>query len=701
MSRINNTHFLENSFWKFEITCEEDSSYIYTIYDKVNDKKFSDQDYLYSVTLMLNGKAVEKQPEHRKIGVYEDNQLVVYGKFEDCALEFEHIIMLDNNSKWIEEYVTLHNIGDSCLHIENVDFGFRKMLYYQYEGWSDHLDEFTLTSIPTRRFRSQRVDRKLTSFTANDLVYGEWLKSEGIVRPEFQSEGWLWGDDEGGVLVCKYNQTEMEFSRFSRLPIQLPGRGAEDVSIIFGGAALISGDPEFASKLEPGRHYAFGVSKYAAYRGDYKEGYYLYRSHLDNLGHKYPRDYNPPVHWNELYNLGWFAEKGGFFSDNKEIEVYTLDELYKEAETAAEIGAESLYLDPGWDTSPGSTIWNSQLFGDFGEFSKNIHYKYGLKLALHLMMNFMSENEPDYFYSFDDMGQRKIDKEELGLFKFCANDEWVREKSNRLLELAKCGVDFFMFDFTAYASDGVGCCNPQHGHEVPLRKQTHSRNIFKVIQNVKANYPNMLIEAHDRINGGLTDYHQMYLQHGLPNSFDENWGYEYMWNSLQDLISLKALSLYEYNLAYSIPLYLHINEHSDNNNMLQFWWYASVARHLGIGGIKKDDPKFSLLKSAMNLYKKLKPYFTRGVFFGIDYMTHLHVNEDDRSGVMTCYNLTSKSLRKKIILDDTKYKLIYKEIRVWNGIGESIPLNIVQSEEGLHEISFELKMMAPAVIKFE
>ncbi|MFX1567688.1 MAG: hypothetical protein ACFFCV_04890 [Promethearchaeota archaeon] len=65
-----------------------------------------------------------------------------------------------------------------------------------------------------------------------------------------------------------------------------------------------------------------------------------------------------------------------------------------------------------------------------------------------------------------------------------------------------------------------------------------------------------------------------------------------MWNPMQDLLSGRSTQLFEYNLAYSIPLYLHINENSDNDKMLQFWWYASLARHLGIGGLKdKSDPK--------------------------------------------------------------------------------------------------------------
>ena len=65
-----------------------------------------------------------------------------------------------------------------------------------------------------------------------------------------------------------------------------------------------------------------------------------------------------------------------------------------------------------------------------------------------------------------------------------------------------------------------------------------------------------------------------------------------MWDPLNDIVvtgskyitNMRAKSLYYYNLAYNIPLYLHINLKTDNANALAFWWYASTCRHLGIGG---------------------------------------------------------------------------------------------------------------------
>jgi len=37
---------------------------------------------------------------------------------------------------------------------------------------------------------------------------------------------------------------------------------------------------------------------------------------------------------------------------------------------------------------------------------------------------------------------------------------------------------------------------------------------------------------------------------------------------MDDLLSRRAVSLYYYNMAYSIPLYLHVNLKADNENAL-------------------------------------------------------------------------------------------------------------------------------------
>ena len=314
------------------------------------------------------------------------------------------------------------------------------------------------------------------------------------------------------------------------------------------------------------------------------------------------------------------------------------------------------------------------------------------------MMNFEGEDGPDEFYLRSKTGIKVVADPYINLFSLCANNHWVEEKTKRILELAKEGIDFFMFDFTDLATfmvDNVGCFNKEHGHEVPMLRHTHTENIFKVIQNVKKKFPHILIEAHTR---GVIPRHPLYYQHSLPHSFDENWGFECMWNSMHDLLSGRATQLFEYNLAYSIPLYLHINENSDNENMLQFWWYASLARHLGIGGLRdKNSQKYKILKQAMILYKSIKSIITRGTFYGLDYNVHLHVAEDNTSGVIIAYNLTSRT--KKVIIQSgfSKYGLQASKAEIYNGKNELF------YDYLLKESKFELEIppLSPVIVVFK
>ncbi|MHA1319076.1 MAG: hypothetical protein ACTSQ1_04595, partial [Promethearchaeota archaeon] len=270
----------------------------------------------------------------------------------------------------------------------------------------------------------------------------------------------------------------------------------------------------------------------------------------------------------------------------------------------------------------------------------------------------------------------------------------------RVLELAKEGIDFFMFDFTdlsTFMVDNIGCFSKDHGHEVPMLRNTHAENIFKVIQNVKKKHPQILIEAHDR---GVRPRHPLYYQHNLPHSFDENWGFECMWNSMQDLLSGRATQLFEYNLAYSIPLYLHINENSDNENMLQFWWYASLARHLGIGGLSdKESAKYKALKDAMILYKKYKYFFTRGTFYGIDYNIHLHVDEIDKLGVVTAYNLSSRNQKVSIQIDLIKSRLDVTKADIFNGVNQKITtIRLIKKSESISQFEIDIPPLSPIIV---
>jgi len=705
---------LENQYWSLKIYQDEENIFKYELKSHLTNEIYADEDYHYRIVTsskrgsryayILNANSEYNAKKLVSRNVYNDGKeiLIVEGKFEGTEIRITQKFILKKESRWLDEFITITNHGKKKTKLGFINLGFKKALFRQFSGWNDHLDEYSLTSIPTRRFYRYGDDRKKESYSANELVFGAWVDvSEDM--PGFCDEGWLWGNSKGGLLTCNYNPSQMEYSRFFRSPNKLPGRGVEDVYIIFGGIFLYEGNPESVTSLAPQESYSFGASRYAVYIGDYKEGYYLYRNHLDEKGHKFKEDYDPPVHWNELYNLGWVSEKTGFFVEGIDFELYTLEQLYEEAKLAKDIGAECLYVDPGWNTALGSEIWNKDRFGPLKEFSDTIHNKYGLKLALHLMMNFEGKDAPDEWYLISKKGVKVACDPYINLYSLCANEHWIKEKTQRILELAKEGIDFFMFDFTdlsTFMVDNIGCFNKDHGHEVPMRRQTHAENIFMVIQNVKKKYPHILIEAHDR---GVKPRHPLYFQHNLPHSFDENWGFECMWNPMQDIISGRAIQLFEYNLAYSIPLYLHINENSDHISMLQFWYFASLARHLGIGGLNdKASLKYKALKNAMTLYQKIKPFLTRGRFFGISQDIHLHVNESEMNGVITAYNLSSRDKKVEIQIDEVKFGLEVKTLEIYNGVNQKIStLELTQNSKNIIQFEVEIPPLSPIIGVFK
>ena len=269
-----------------------------------------------------------------------------------------------------------------------------------------------------------------------------------------------------------------------------------------------------------------------------------------------------------------------------------------------------------------------------------------------------------------------------------ASPVWQRQKTERLLLLARAGVSFFMFDFVNYQP----CWSREHGHHVPLTREEHAEGIMTVVRAVKSQFPGLTIEAHDRIGGGLP----LYYQHGSPGAHDELWGFEYMWDPYTDLLSGRALSLYEYNLAYDIPLYLHINSAHDSPAMLAFWWYASCCRHLGIGGLAEGDEQWPRLTEAMRRYRALQPWFARGRFVGIDPVTHLHVLDGDTDGdggssaVLTAFNLTATSVRRTVSITPAQLPL---------GTAPEVAGAPAAVAGGVLTIDLELPPLSPLVIE--
>lgn len=242
----------------------------------------------------------------------------------------------------------------------------------------------------------------------------------------------------------------------------------------------------------------------------------------------------------------------------------------------------------------------------------------------------------------------------LPFWEVCTQSrEWQAEKLRRILAVTGGGVEFMMYD--EYDWRGP-CWDPSHGHPVPSTPEGHVRAVYGLVEGMRRRFPHVLVEAHDPVWPWTFRYLPSYFRQGFGGDrYQENWGFEFMWQPIEDLRSGRALCLYYYNLGCDIPLYDHITMESDNDACLSFWWYASTVRHLGIGGKKglnspvENETRWQAYRAAVGEYNRLRPFFTRGRFVGLGETAHLHVL--DGEAVLNVFNLTDQPEHRELRLD--------------------------------------------------
>jgi hypothetical protein len=557
------------------------------------------------------------------------------------ALEIEQAFSArEDEPGVITEVIGLRNSGGECLEIPSFACGFAKRIH-DGRDWLADVAKSRLCDVPYRRHTETA---EVCDFTVPELAARKnWFSMDRRCRRQesdvYGAEGWAWYGGGNTLLTIKYNPDALEWSLLEVLP--KVASGSAEKALRFGGAGRWKlGDPERAARLAPGGSFTFGVTRYEALDGDWREAYAVFRRFTESKGHVLPKGYNPPVHWNELYdNKLWWAE-GGVNAENQK-KYYQRKDMEEEAAKARELGCECLYLDPGWDTVLGSTIWAEDRLGSQESFVAMLREKYGLALALHTPLAPWSDLE-----GFPEEC-RRMDKDGTRQKEICpASSLYMEMKIARFKELCKNGAAFLMYDGSWFLD---GCCDKSHGHSLPLTHDEHLDAILRIEREVHAEYPHVLIEQHDPMAGpGTVRYAPTYFLHAKPGAFDELWGYEYMWDIMDDVTTRRAVALYYANLAYSIPIYLHIDLRKDNPRAMAFWWYASTCRHLGVGGKHADPATWEAHKSAMRTYLSLKRFFTQGVFHGLDEMVHVHTLPDLREAVLNVFNIENKTENKTI-----------------------------------------------------
>lgn len=246
-----------------------------------------------------------------------------------------------------------------------------------------------------------------------------------------------------------------------------------------------------------------------------------------------------------------------------------------------------------------------------------------------------------------------VEGDPIGFWEVCTlNKAWQAEKLKRILTITGQGVDFMMFDEFDWRGP---CYDPSHGHPVPSTPEGHVRAVYGLVEGMRRRYPHVLVEAHDPVWPWSMRYLPTYFRQGFEKSrYQENWGFEFMWNPIEDLLSGRALCLYYYNLGCPVPLYDHITMEADNDACLSFWWYASTVRHLGIGGKKglnspaENEARWQAYKKAVAEYNRLREYYARGRFVGLEETVHVHLHPYGKSAVVNVFNLTRDAVRKEV-----------------------------------------------------
>jgi hypothetical protein len=344
--------------------------------------------------------------------------------------------------------------------------------------------------------------------------------------------------------------------------------------------------------------------------------------------------------------VGTPGKPAGNLDDTRAV-LYTRAIIETEAAKARDYSCQALYLDPGWDSNFGTFIWGEKWLGPRQDFIRRIRSDYGLGVSLHCplaswMSNPVFQTNNPGVSSYPPSSFRKDAGGRIITNSICTGSrQYLDLALNRMLDHCADGVGFLMFDGDWYQG---GCWNRDHGHPVPYRMEDHVEAVAALAQRVHAAYPGVLIEMHDPVGGGSpARFAPVYYKYGLPGSFDENWGFELMWQPMHDLRTGAARALFYYNLGCNVPAYLHVDLRDDNEHALVLWWYASTCRHLGIGGTHHNPIVADLQMREMKRYHEWERFFKRGEFYGISEEIHLHVLPQEGAFVVNVFNLSSET----------------------------------------------------------
>ena len=306
----------------------------------------------------------------------EKQSLVIRGKLLD--LDLEHRFTASKDRPALEERIVLKNNTGKMIALSDLEIGMQRQVADKEGRVTEGLAADRFAAVPFR-YRAPNPRGSYHDYSLEDLVLkpGQITHLDELKYPfpvaspsrHRYSEGWAWTHAGNTLGIFSFSQENMLWSVVSR--VELPdGKGLR-----IGGAAMIDGEPAALTRIAPGDCVDLGLICYQTVAGGYDAAAYAYRKMLDEHSCRFPADYNPPVHWEQLYDMN------GAWDDR--LHRYTRAIIEKQAALGREFSCEALYLDPGWDTAFGSFIWGEQWLGPRKQFIEEMQSKYGLKVSLH------------------------------------------------------------------------------------------------------------------------------------------------------------------------------------------------------------------------------------------------------------------------------------------------------------------------------
>ena len=362
-----------NAAYRLEATAADESVNV-SLLDKTMNLRIADGPCLYRAERQ-QGATKQKAAglTNAKIAVAGDT-LTIHGEL--AGLEVEHTFTLPADRPILEERILLHNKTGELIALTDFEAGMTRRVTDKQGQVLPELAAARVVAVP---FRHRATDPKgyFNDFSIHDLVTQpgseSWVTKDQatftIPSRHRWSEAWALTVGKHTLGIFSFNQENMVFSVLSTVA------GDEGTSLRLGGAVMLQGEPAALTRIAPGASVDLGTTRFQTIEGGYPEAMYAYRAMLDEKGCRFPKDFNPPVHWEQLYDMP------NAWEDRQHR--YTKEIVEREAAKGRDYSCEALYLDPGWDTDFATFLWGEKWLGPRKQFIEEMRSKYGLKVSLH------------------------------------------------------------------------------------------------------------------------------------------------------------------------------------------------------------------------------------------------------------------------------------------------------------------------------